>query len=83
LKILYERKHDREILLGHRHRSARLAVNDWNRRTPVPLPGNAPVVQTIMNDRFGRAVSRQELQDCLLCRFDAETVEHSGIDQGA
>ena len=36
---------DRQVLLGHRHDAAGLAVDDRDRRAPVALPADAPVAQ--------------------------------------
>ena len=36
---------DRQVLLGHRHDAADLAMDDRDRRAPVALPADAPVAQ--------------------------------------
>src|SRR5437773_12559804 len=41
----------RQILLGHRYDPALLAVDDGNRRSPVALPRDAPVVQPVLHAR--------------------------------
>ncbi len=53
-EILDARQDDRQIGFGHRHRAALFAVDDRDRRTPITLPRNAPVVQPIVDLRFGR-----------------------------
>ena len=45
LKVLDVRQLDGEIRLGHGHRAALVAVDDRDRRTPVALARDAPVVQ--------------------------------------
>ena len=39
------RQHHRQVLLGHRHRAAAVAVDDRDRRAPVALAADAPVTQ--------------------------------------
>ena len=36
-------QHDGQVLLGHRHGVAIVAVDDRDRRAPVALPGDSPV----------------------------------------
>ena len=76
-EILDERQHNRQIFFRHRHSPTRLTVDDGNRRTPVPLTRDAPVVQAIMNDGLGRPSLRQEFYDRLLRVLDAESIEHA------
>src|SRR5205823_14358975 len=42
-------QHHRQLLVGHRHRAARAAVDDRNRAAPVALPGDAPVAQAVLH----------------------------------
>src|SRR3989442_15005628 len=46
-EVLDVRQLDREILLGYADRPAAVTVDDRDRRTPVSLPRDAPVVQAV------------------------------------
>src|SRR5204863_8231622 len=50
-EVLDERQLDGQVLLRHRYHAALLTVEDGDRRTPVPLPRDAPVVQPVLNAR--------------------------------
>ena len=52
-----ERQHHRQILLRHRHDAALRAMNHRNRRAPVALPRNAPVLDAIRDRGFAEAFS--------------------------
>src|SRR6266513_2520044 len=50
-EILDERKLDGQVVLGHRDDAAFLAVDDRNRRAPVALARDAPVVEPVLDPR--------------------------------
>src|SRR5438874_12565049 len=50
-EVVDERQHDRQILLGNGYDAACVAVDDRNRRTPIALPGNTPVVKPVLDPR--------------------------------
>ncbi len=54
-KFRHRRKHHRQILVGNRHHPALLAVQHGNRRAPVALPRNAPVLQPENNFAFAES----------------------------
>ncbi len=77
------RQHHRQVLLGHRHHAAVVAVDDGNRRAPVALAAHAPVAQAPGrlllaqaggDDQFGHARNRI---------LHAEAVERAGFDAHA
>ena len=73
------RKCHRKILFFHHHFTAVIAVDDGNRRTPVSLPGDQPVSQSVV-DLQGPAVSLLQPQSDLLFGFFAhEAIKFSGV----
>ena len=43
------RQHDRKIFFLFGHHAARVAVDDWDRRSPVTLAADSPVAQAIID----------------------------------
>ena len=52
-------QHDRQVLLRHRHRAARLAMDDRDRRAPVALARDAPVAQAVRRALLAQALGRE------------------------
>ena len=52
-------QHDRQVLLRHRHRAARGAMDDRDRRAPVALARDAPVAQPVGRSSSRRGPSRR------------------------
>ena len=48
------RQHDRQVVVRHGHHAALLAVDHRNRRAPVALPRDAPVLQPVLDRRLRR-----------------------------
>ncbi len=72
-----------ELLLGHRHRAAVLAVHDGDGRAPVALPGDAPVPQAVVDLELAEAALAQPGRDRALAFGHAEAVELAGVHQHA
>ena len=70
----------RQILLGHRHRAAVVAVDDRNRRPPVALPRDAPIMQPVVDDRLGETFGRKRLGDGALGLLPRHSVETGAVD---
>ena len=52
-EVIDERQFDGQILLGNGDDAAFVTVDDRDRRTPIPLPGNTPVVEPVLDARCG------------------------------
>ena len=48
-EVLDQRQHHRQLGFGNRYRAAAVAVDDRDRRPPVPLARDAPVVQPVVH----------------------------------
>ena len=73
----------RQLRLGHGHGAARIAVDDRDRRAPVALTRDAPVVQPVVHHRR-RRLHRGELgDDGRLGRIHRESGEARRVDDTA
>ena len=73
----------RQFVFRHRHRAAICAMDDGNGRSPVPLPGYAPVMQPEIGLGFGAAFGFEPLDDGLLGVLYRQAVEVAGVHQCA
>src|SRR2546427_106777 len=80
-EVLDDREHDGEVALRHAHRPARLAVDDRNRRSPIALARDAPVVQAVLHPRRCRAASREPLDDLAAALATGEDIESARARQ--
>ena len=80
-EIFDQRQQHRQLFLRHRHRTAGIAIDDGDRRSPVPLPGDAPVVQAIIHRRRGAAPFLEPRHDGLFRLWHRHAREVRGIDQ--
>jgi len=75
------RQADGQVFLGDRHGAARRAVDDRDRRSPVPLPAQEPVAQ-FEGDRLRADLPPFKVRgDLFLGRVGGQTVVRSGVDQ--
>src|SRR6202012_3050410 len=56
----------RQLLIRNRNQPILLAVNHWNRRTPIPLAAYAPILQPEDDLRFAEFTVRGNLLEELL-----------------
>ncbi len=73
----------RQVLLGNGHRAAAVAVDDGNRRPPVPLAGDQPVPQAVGYFEIALPLFPQVFGDFLHGFPVGQAVETPGIDQDA
>ena len=81
-EVLHPGQHDGQVFLGYGHRAALFTVDDRDRRTPVTLPRDAPVVQAKVLLGFGQALGRQVGDDGLLGVLRGQAVVAARIHQG-
>src|SRR5207245_5227175 len=72
---------DRQVRLRHGHNPARVAVNDRNRRAPVTLPRNSPVLDAIPYGPLAEALRLRVARHALDGLFRGEPRIRPGIDQ--
>ena len=82
-EVVDERQRHRQILLGNGHDAAGVAIDDWNRRTPIPLPGNTPAVEPVLDARRREPALGQPGDDAPSSFPTGETVEGAGVHQHA
>ena len=58
-EVLDDRELDRQVLLRDRDGAVLVAIDDGDRRAPVALAGDAPVVQAVVDDGLARARARR------------------------
>mmetsp|Transcript_14221 Transcript_14221/g.38965 ORF Transcript_14221/g.38965 Transcript_14221/m.38965 type:complete len:879 (+) Transcript_14221:447-3083(+) len=74
---------DGQILLGHGHDAAVIAVDDRDGRAPVALAADAPVAQAPGGLLLAQALGRQQFGDLVDRGLVAQAVEHAGVDAHA
>src|SRR5262245_10159127 len=62
-EVIDERKLDGKVLLRHRYRTAFLTIDDGDRRPPIALPGDAPVMEPVLHPRSGEAAFGEPRND--------------------
>ena len=82
-EVFQIRQQHRELVFGHRHRPARLAVDHRDRWTPVPLARDAPVIEAVLDLPGTLATPGQPVGDGGLGLQRWHPVEGSGIDHPA
>ena len=80
-EILDLRQDHREILLRDRHRAAAVTINDRDRRAPVSLAGDAPVVEPVPHHALARALRFQPPDDRGEPIGHGPAVEFARVDQ--
>src|SRR5207249_9291466 len=80
-EVLDQRQQHREVLLRHAHRTATVAVDDRDRRAPVALPRDAPVVQPVLYLGRGETPSLEPGDDAALGVATRQPVELARIDE--
>src|SRR3989440_9961057 len=80
-EVVDERQRHWQILLGNGHDAACVAVDDWDRRTPISLPGNAPVVEPVLDARGPEPALSQPRDDAPSAFPTATTLEGAGGQQ--
>ena len=70
-----------QVALGHRHLAALGAVDDRDRRAPVPLARDEPVAQAEVLGGPARAALLEDLDDAADRVGLGEPVERSGVDE--
>ena len=66
-ELRHLRQQDRQAVRRHRHHAALLAVDDRDRRAPVALPRDAPVLQAVLHGPF--ADRRAPRAAAVICRL--------------
>ena len=82
-EVLDQRELDRQVLLRDRDRAVLVAVDDRDRRAPVALAGDAPVVEPVADDGLAGALRLEPGGDGALRLGDGEAVELGGVDEDA
>ena len=70
----------RQLVLGHRHHAAGIAVDEGDRRPPVTLAADAPVAQAPHGAPLAPAAAFGPGDDLGLGGFDAHAIEEAGVD---
>ena len=71
----------RQLVLGHGHDAAALAVDDRDRAAPVALPREAPVAQPVRDGRRAAPLLREPVDDRALGLVGRQPVERARVDQ--
>ena len=82
-EVRHLRQLDRQLLERHRHDAARVAVNHRNRRAPVPLARDAPVLQAELHGPLADALLLHPLAHARQRRLGRQAGELAGIDEPA
>ena len=77
------RQDDGQLVLGNRHGTAGIAVNDRYRRSPVTLPRHAPVTETIVDGSAALAFPFKAIRNGVKGLLEIEAIVFAGIDQHA
>src|SRR5437773_2734766 len=80
-EILDQGQQDGEVPLRHAHGTAAVAVDDGDRRAPVALPRDAPVVQAVLYLRGGETLRLEPRDDAVLGVATRQPVELPRIDE--
>ena len=76
-------KHDWQLVVRHRHRTACFAVDDRNRRAPISLPANAPVAKAVLSLAITPAFGFSLGDDVRFGGFDRHAVQEMRIHNTA
>ena len=79
LELCVVGKHDRELIVPHRLRPARIAINDRYRRAPVALTADEPVAHAIAHRAAAVALLLDVVGDGLVTLRVRHTVELRGV----
>ena len=82
-EVLDERQHDGKVVLRHPHRAAPVAVDDRDRRSPVALARDAPVVKAVLDLRRREPPFPQPGHDAPLRIAARQPVELPRVHHGA
>ena len=74
---------DGQVLLGHRHHAADLAMDERDRRAPIALAADAPITQAVLRLARAPAFGFGARDDGGLGGVDGQAVEDIGVDQDA
>ncbi len=72
---------DRQLVVGHGHHPAAVAVDDRDRAAPVALAREQPVAQAVVDGELAQRLGLQLGHDRLLGLGCRQTVELAGVDQ--
>ena len=72
-----------QFFFRHQHHAAFWAMDDRNRRAPVPLAGNEPIAQAIIDLPFSKALRLRFVDDRLHRVMHFHAGEFSRVDQYA
>ncbi len=71
----------RQLVLGHRHDTAPLTVDEGDRAAPVALTGHAPVAQAVVDRRLPAPFRLERLDDRARTVGRRQPVEAAGVDE--
>lgn len=77
------RQFDRQLVFGNELFATGRAVDDGNGSAPIALTGNEPVPELIVDGLLAKAFVSQPFRNGFAAFFVSQTVEFTGIDQGA
>src|ERR1019366_871020 len=77
------RQNHRQLLVRHRDQAIALAVNHWNRRTPIALAAYAPILQAKDDLCLAKSLACRSFLELFLGLGTAEPVILSAIHQPA
>ena len=72
-------QYNRQLVVGHRHRAACVAVDDRDRRAPVTLTRNAPVAQAVLRLAVAPAFALRLGDDIGLSLIDRHAVQEMRV----
>jgi hypothetical protein len=77
------RQHHGQIFFGHGHCAVFVAMNDWNRGTPIALAADAPVAQTPCRFLFAQAFGGKQFGHFIDSSFLVQPIEFARVDAHA
>ena len=74
-----QRQNHGQLIVGDGNRPASVAENYWNGRSPVPLPGDAPIPQTVVDRGLANVLFLQIVANFPPTLVAKQTVERTGM----
>ncbi len=73
----------RQLFIGHRHRPARIAIDHRDGRSPIALPADQPITQTVVDRCFALTLACQPSSDLLTRLLTRRAAELLRVDHRA